>query len=91
MIGPLQSAITVLKAIAMAGGLYLVHPGFLLALGGYVLYQIGDAEANMLAMTEGGTERTLAEFAALFESAGLKLETIHQTEGMMSVIEAVKS
>jgi hypothetical protein len=48
-------------------------------------------DINMLAMTEGGTERTEAEFATLLESAGLKLEAIHPTESPVCVIEAVRA
>ena len=47
-------------------------------------------DVNMLALTEGGTERTAAEYAALFESAGLRLKAIHETESLVCVIEAVK-
>lgn len=45
-------------------------------------------DVNMLAMTEGGTERTEREFTTLFESAGLILEAIHPTQSPVSVIEA---
>lgn len=48
-------------------------------------------DVNMLAMTEGGSERTETEFAELFASAGLKLITIHPTPGPMSVVEAAKA
>ena len=47
-------------------------------------------DVNMLAMTEGGTERTAAEYAALFESAELRLKAIHETETLVCVIEVVK-
>jgi len=47
-------------------------------------------DINMLAITEGGTERTEAEFAALFESAGLKIRAIHETDSLVCIIEAVK-
>ncbi|MFV1988745.1 MAG: methyltransferase [Gemmatimonadota bacterium] len=48
-------------------------------------------DVNMLAMTEGGTERTEREFAALFESVGLTLKAIHPTPSPVSVVEAVRS
>ncbi|MFQ5704798.1 MAG: methyltransferase [Gemmatimonadales bacterium] len=48
-------------------------------------------DVNMLAMTEGGTERTEREFATLFESAGLRLEAIHPTRSPVSVVEARKA
>jgi hypothetical protein len=48
-------------------------------------------DVNMLAMTEGGCERTEKEFAALLESAGLKLVAVHPTPGPASVIEAVQA
>ena len=38
-------------------------------------------DLNMLAMTEGGAERTEREFAALFESAGLRLTPVSIVEG----------
>ena len=46
---------------------------------------------NMLAMTEGGTERTQAEFAALFASAGFALVAVHPTASPVSIIEARKA
>ena len=46
-------------------------------------------DVNMLAMTEGGCERTEKEFAALFESAGLALKAIHPTQSPVSVVEGV--
>ena len=48
-------------------------------------------DINMLAMTEGGTERTEAEFAALLDSAGLEIEAIHETESPVCIVEAVKA
>ena len=48
-------------------------------------------DINMLAMTEGGTERTKAEFAALFASAGLELVAVHPTQSPVSIIEAVQA
>ncbi len=47
-------------------------------------------DVNMLAMTEGGTERTEREFAELFESAGLRLKAIHQTPSPVCVVEATR-
>ena len=46
---------------------------------------------DMLAMTEGGCERTEHEFARLFESAGLELRKIHPMESLVCVIEAAYS
>ena len=48
-------------------------------------------DVNMLAMTEGGCERTGKEFAALFASAGLKLKAIHPTPSPISIVEAVRA
>ena len=48
-------------------------------------------DLNMLAMTEGGTERTKAEFAALLASAGLELVAVHPTDSPVSIIEAAKA
>ena len=45
-------------------------------------------DLNMLALTEGGKERTEEEYAALFASAGLELVEIHPTPSPVSVIEA---
>ena len=46
-------------------------------------------DLEMLLMTEGGRERTEAEFAALFAKSGFKLEKVHQTPAGTCVIEAV--
>lgn len=48
-------------------------------------------DINMLAMTEGGTERTEKEFAELFRSAGLALKAVHPTASPVSVVEAVRA
>jgi len=48
-------------------------------------------DVNMLAMTEGGCERTEAEYTALFESAGLRLVAIHATDSIASIIEGVRA
>lgn len=48
-------------------------------------------DVNMLAMTEGGCERTAKEYAELFRKAGLELNAIHPTPSPISVIEAVKA
>ena len=48
-------------------------------------------DVNLLAMTEGGCERTEKEFTALLESAGLALKAIHPTRSPVSVVEAVKA
>jgi len=47
-------------------------------------------DVNMLAMTEGGGERTEAEYAELFTASGLRLLNIHPTEGPVSVVEATR-
>jgi hypothetical protein len=46
-------------------------------------------DLNMLVMTEGGRERTVTEYAALLESAGLRLETITPTADAISLVRAV--
>lgn len=46
-------------------------------------------DLNMLVMTEGGRERTADEYAALLESAGLRLSRIVPTASAVSVVEAV--
>jgi hypothetical protein len=48
-------------------------------------------DVNMLAMTEGGCERTETEYAALFRKAGLKLVQVHPTQSPVSVVEARKA
>jgi len=48
-------------------------------------------DVNMLAMTEGGCERTESEYAALFESAGLRLIAVHPTDSIASIIEGVRA
>jgi hypothetical protein len=45
-------------------------------------------DIEMLVMTPGGKERTSAEFAVLFESAGLELVRIQTTPGPICLIEA---
>jgi len=47
-------------------------------------------DITMLAMTEGGQERTEGEYAALCASAGLELVEIHPTQSPVSIIEARK-
>jgi O-methyltransferase domain len=48
-------------------------------------------DVNMLAMTEGGCERTEREYAGLFRKAGLKLLKVHPTESPVSAVEAAKA
>ncbi len=48
-------------------------------------------DIEMLVMTVGGKERTEAEFAELFASAGLRLNRIVPTTRPIAVIEAVKA
>lgn len=50
--------------------------------------QLGDL--HMLVMT-GGRERSAAEYAALFDAAGLKLLNVIPTQSMVSIVEGVKS
>jgi hypothetical protein len=45
-------------------------------------------DLEMLALTVGGRERTEAEFAALFASAGLKLTAVFPTESPLCILEA---
>ncbi|MFN7933560.1 MAG: methyltransferase [Bryobacteraceae bacterium] len=45
-------------------------------------------DISMLTLTSGGRERTEQEFAALFASAGLRLNRVVPTLGPMSVMEA---
>ena len=45
-------------------------------------------DIEMLVMTPGGKERTRAEFADLFASAGLRLVRVVPTDGPMCVLEA---
>jgi hypothetical protein len=47
-------------------------------------------DLEMLVMTDGGRERTEAEYRALFAEAGLKLEKILPTPRPLAVIEASK-
>ncbi|MEB3331557.1 MAG: methyltransferase [Synechococcaceae cyanobacterium] len=46
-------------------------------------------DLNMLVMTEGGRERTPADYAALLERAGLRLQRIVPTPSPVSVVEAL--
>jgi hypothetical protein len=46
-------------------------------------------DINMLVVT-GGRERTEAEFAQLFQQAGLRLAAVHPTQCPLSVLEAVR-
>ena len=48
-------------------------------------------DVNMLAMSEGGFERTEEEFATLFESVGLRLRAVHPAQSSVSVIEASRA
>ncbi len=45
-------------------------------------------DLNMLVMTPGGKERTLAEWTALFEAGGFRLGRILPTQSMYSLLEA---
>jgi hypothetical protein len=54
-------------------------------------HQAKFADLNMLAMTEGGCERTEREFRELFQSAGLSLKAVNMTPMEMAVIEGVKA
>ena len=47
-------------------------------------------DINML-VGPGGQERTRAEFAALFASAGLALAKVHATQSPLSILEAVRA
>ncbi len=48
-------------------------------------------DINMLAMTEGGCERTEKEYTELLAASGLKLEKIHPTQSPVCILEAVKA
>jgi len=48
-------------------------------------------DVNMLAMTEGGCERTEKEYAELFTASGLKLLKVHPTKGPLSLVEAARA
>ncbi len=48
-------------------------------------------DVNMLAMTEGGCERSEAEYRELFATAGLRLTRIVPTKGPISIVEAIKA
>lgn len=48
-------------------------------------------DINMLAMTEGGCERTEREFSQLFQRAGLKLVKVHHIPSPVCLIEAAKA
>lgn len=48
-------------------------------------------DLEMLVMTQGGKERTEAEFAALFQAAGLRLNRVVRTMSPRCVIEAVSA
>jgi hypothetical protein len=48
-------------------------------------------DLNMLVMTEGGRERTEAEFAALLTQAGFRLTRVVPGTGHTSLVEAVKA
>jgi SAM-dependent methyltransferase len=50
-------------------------------------HQIKSIDIVMLAVT-GGLERTQAQFAALFEAAGLRLERVIPTKAAIAIIEA---
>ncbi|TPK66322.1 ubiquinone/menaquinone biosynthesis protein [Mesorhizobium sp. B2-4-19] len=49
--------------------------------------QIKGIDVVMLAVT-GGLERTKAQFAGLFDAAGLRLERVIETRGSISILEA---
>jgi hypothetical protein len=45
-------------------------------------------DLNMLVMTEGGRERTAAQYAELLAAGGFQLQRIVPTAGTVSVVEA---
>jgi O-methyltransferase domain len=49
--------------------------------------QIKAVDVIMLAVT-GGLERTEAQYASLFDAAGLRLERVIQTRGPIAILEA---
>lgn len=48
-------------------------------------------DLNMLAMTEGGCERTPGEFATLLGAAGLRMVGVYPTPSPLGIVEAVKA
>lgn len=48
-------------------------------------------DLEMLAMTDGGKERTEAEFATLFASAGFKFNRVYGSDSPICVVEGVKA
>ncbi len=48
-------------------------------------------DVNMLAMTEGGCERTARQYAELLQKAGLRLVKIHPTPSPVSIVEATRA
>jgi hypothetical protein len=48
-------------------------------------------DVEMLIMTDGGRERTDAEYAALFAASGLRLARVVPTESPMQILEAVRA
>lgn len=69
------------------GGKVLVVEGVVAPPGAPSFQKLMDLE--MLVMTDGGVERTEAEFASLFASAGLRLSRVVPTPSPVQVIEGV--
>lgn len=87
-----EACASILKACAAAlrpGGRVLVIEQVVPPPGVPSFAKVLDIE--MLVITDGGRERTEAEFAQLFARAGLRLTRVVPTQSPLSVIEAVKA
>lgn len=87
-----QRCVTILKGCAAGlnpGGKVLVLEQVVPPAGVPSFAKLLDME--MLVVTDGGRERTEAEFAALFVKAGLRLTRVVPTHSPLCVIEAVKA
>jgi hypothetical protein len=74
------------RKVMAPGGRVLVVEG-LVSNGPESVY-LKILDMQMLVATPGGRERTEAEFAALFQKAGLKLTRVFRTESPLCVIES---
>ncbi|MEG4576766.1 methyltransferase [Microcoleus sp. N3A4] len=86
-----RRAITILKncrrAMGDKGKLLLAE--MVIPLGNKTLSSFSFLDLNMLVMLPGGSERTEAEYRALFEAAGFQLTKIVPTQSTISLIEGV--
>ena len=72
------------KVIPKDGRLLVIE---MLVPGGPAMHPSKLLDIEMLVMTQGGRERTEAEFRALYAKAGFKLTRVVPTKGAISVIE----